>query len=290
MMKTCVVVWMCCAVTLTTMCVVGVFGCNEAVCASVVSKCMLTQSCNCHHFKQNRTCSRDCYHCLDYLYHDCCSCVEMCPKANTSESSLASKSHVEDLTEGQHDLFTVLTEERDHLLRWTSYSFPLKVVIMESIGVHSDPMKNNGSDGIDVEKDTAVNCTVAYMSQCMSWNKCKSSCTSMGASSYRWFHDGCCECVGTYCINYGINESKCLQCPLTPENSVNQEIDEHEANGDPNAATDERISDYDSEDNRHTEEENGSHNTLTSNEKTEKSEKQTNKKSNENQNEKKENV
>ena len=30
-----------------------------------------------------------------------------------------------------------------------------------------------------------VNCTVAYMAQCMSWNKCKASCTSMGASSYR---------------------------------------------------------------------------------------------------------
>lgn len=54
----------------------------------------------------------------------------------------------------------------------------------------------------------AVNCTVAYMSQCMSWNKCKNACMSMGASSYRWFHDGCCECVGFTCLNYGINESR----------------------------------------------------------------------------------
>ena len=30
---------------------------------------------------------------------------------------------------------------------------------------------------------------------------------------YRWFHDGCCECVGNTCINYGINESRCLECP-----------------------------------------------------------------------------
>jgi hypothetical protein len=226
------------------------------------------------------------YECLTNSVHKCVA--EMCPKANTTDSSLASKSHVEELTEAQHDLFSVLTEERDHLLRWTSYSFPLKVVVMESIASqpHTDVMKNNGSDGIDIEKDIAVNCTVAYMSQCMSWNKCKSSCTSMGASSYRWFHDGCCECVGSYCINYGINESKCLQCPLSPENSVNQEVDEH----DPNAATDERISDYDIDDNRNNEEENGSHNTLTSSEKSDKTDKQTNKKSNDNQNEKKENV
>lgn len=53
-----------------------------------------------------------------------------------------------------------------------------------------------------------LNCTVAYMSQCMSWNKCKNSCKSTGAASYRWFHDGCCECIGQMCINYGINESK----------------------------------------------------------------------------------
>lgn len=49
-------------------------GCNEAVCASIVSKCMLTQSCKCD-FKTNSTCSRLCYLCLDYLYNECCSCV-----------------------------------------------------------------------------------------------------------------------------------------------------------------------------------------------------------------------
>lgn len=53
-----------------------------------------------------------------------------------------------------------------------------------------------------------VNCTVAYQSQCMSWNKCKHHCQTMGSSSYRWFHDGCCECIGDTCINYGINESR----------------------------------------------------------------------------------
>lgn len=53
-----------------------------------------------------------------------------------------------------------------------------------------------------------LNCTVAFMSQCLSWIKCKEQCQSMGANSYRWFHDGCCECVGEHCINYGINESR----------------------------------------------------------------------------------
>lgn len=59
-----------------------------------------------------------------------------------------------------------------------------------------------------LKQDLTLNCTVAFWAQCMSWKKCESSCQSMGASSYRWFHDGCCECIGQYCIMYGINESR----------------------------------------------------------------------------------
>ena len=70
-----------------------------------------------------------------------------------------------------------------------------------------------------------MNCTVAFMEQCVPWNKCKQVCQSMGASSYRWFHDGCCECIGNTCINYGINESRCLNCPLKIYNI--QEYDDY---------------------------------------------------------------
>ena len=52
------------------------------------------------------------------------------------------------------------------------------------------------------------------MSDCMPYNKCKSSCASMGASKYRWFHDGCCECVGPNCVGHGFDTSQCLQCPI----------------------------------------------------------------------------
>lgn len=47
--------------------------CNEAVCASVVSKCMLTQSCKCD--LKNCSCCQECFQCLSYLYNECCSCV-----------------------------------------------------------------------------------------------------------------------------------------------------------------------------------------------------------------------
>lgn len=41
----------------------------------------------------------------------------------------------------------------------------------------------------------------------------------MGCCCFRWFHDGCCECVGHTCINYGINESRCLECPGEDEDN-----------------------------------------------------------------------
>jgi hypothetical protein len=36
----------------------------------------------------------------------------------------------------------------------------------------------------------------------------------MGASKMRWFNnDGCCQCIGNTCLDYGMNESKCQRCP-----------------------------------------------------------------------------
>jgi hypothetical protein len=51
----------------------AVNSCNEAVCASVVSKCMLTQSCKCD--LKNCSCCKECFNCLGDLYSECCSCV-----------------------------------------------------------------------------------------------------------------------------------------------------------------------------------------------------------------------
>lgn len=49
------------------------YSCNEQVCASIVSKCMLTQSCKCD--SQNYSCCRECFTCLGHLQLECCSCL-----------------------------------------------------------------------------------------------------------------------------------------------------------------------------------------------------------------------
>jgi len=193
------------------------FSCNEAVCASIVSKCMLLQSCKCE-LQPDCTCCKKCFECLDYLYSECCSCVDMCPKPNVTIHELSKKSHVEELDESIPTLFQALTDQEDAQNRWSIFTFPIDIDMTsfqplnkKTITLDSSQLAQSTlSDGSLV----TVNCTVAYMSQCMSWNKCKASCTSMGASSYRWFHDGCCECVGNQCINYGINQSRCEDCPI----------------------------------------------------------------------------
>jgi len=202
--------------------------CNEAVCASVVSKCMLTQSCKCD--LKNCSCCKDCFSCLGELYSECCSCVDMCPKPNDTSSALSKKSHVEIFSDPIPALFTALMSEADTQERWITVTFP--------VDFYTDPYRpklekefkywtQSAEQEVAPVKDViTLNCTVAYMSQCMSWNKCKQSCKSTGAQSYRWFHDGCCECVGDTCINYGIDESRCLNCPEPKEED--EDLDEDE--------------------------------------------------------------
>ncbi|KAJ3660483.1 hypothetical protein Zmor_004931 [Zophobas morio] len=205
--------------------------CNEAVCGSIVSKCLLTQSCKCD--LKNCTCCKDCFSCLSYLYDECCSCVDMCPKSHEiNESPLSKKSHVEDFMEPVPGLFDVLTQYPDPEMRWNSTTFPIDIdashygtkreikIHMQSAEQEVAPIKSN---------IITLNCTVAFLKGCMNWVKCKTSCQTMGSSSYRWFHDGCCECIGQNCINYGINESRCRECSLNDlSDEVEEDVDEDE--------------------------------------------------------------
>ncbi|XP_078043721.1 twisted gastrulation protein homolog 1-A isoform X2 [Augochlora pura] len=194
--------------------------CNEAICASVVSKCMLTQSCKCD--LVTCACCKECFSCLSYLYDECCSCVDLCPKPNITDNPLSKKSHVEDFSEPMPGLFQALTAEPDAHERWLTFTFPVDFDMSLFTPKHDKEMKYHMQTADEEAHPLkpnvmTVNCTVVFMAQCNSWNKCRASCQSMGATSYRWFHDGCCECIGDTCINYGINESRCIHCPLDKE-------------------------------------------------------------------------
>lgn len=108
-------------------------------------------------------------------------------------AEMQKKSHTEEF-EGASALFRAMSSSPNegYSYSWSVVSFPL------------DDSDQLGS---------GLNCTVLYLDHCTSWNKCRQTCLKTGATSYRWFHDGCCECVGEHCINYGVNESRCRLCP-----------------------------------------------------------------------------
>lgn len=169
------------------------YSCNEQVCASIVSKCMLTQSCKCD--LKNCTCCKECFNCLNYLYSECCSCVDMCPKPNETQQARQLTS-LTDKLEGFPALFDALTMDQDAEERWVSFTFPVdfpEALIDKNpiYGVIDSPdqdlnklLKQHGDFELKNNVVT-VNCTVAYVSQCLSLGKCRSQCIDMGASNMR---------------------------------------------------------------------------------------------------------
>nr|XP_033785389.1 twisted gastrulation protein homolog 1 isoform X3 [Geotrypetes seraphini] len=100
------------------------WGCNKALCASDVSKCMIQELCHCRPSDGNCSCCKECMLCLGTLWDECCDCVGMCNPRNYSDTPPTSKSTVEELHEPIPSLFRALTEG-DTQLNWNIVSFPI---------------------------------------------------------------------------------------------------------------------------------------------------------------------
>ena len=154
---------------------------------------------------------------------------------------------VSDFPESVPQLWDALTEGEDEQERWTTVTFPVDILKpLQAAAKAAIRKKKKGQEGQGANPDdpalsnivniesvlpegmTTVNCTVAYLRQCMAEKKCEMSCQSMGAASYRWFQDGCCECVGHGCINYGLNESRCAECSFEDDEDFPEEISDEE--------------------------------------------------------------
>ncbi|XP_078607342.1 twisted gastrulation protein homolog 1-A-like [Branchiostoma floridae x Branchiostoma japonicum] len=210
-----------------------VWCCNEALCAPDVSRCLLLETCNCKPTEDNCTCCQDCFKCLHRLWDECCDCVAMCKK-NHTRAAASSKSSISDLTDPIPSLFKALTDpSQDTHLKWTIMRIPADGDTPAISAHHFFHVKEKLQQGEDVlledqlidkslpdlpvlspphHNSTQDLCTVVFFDDCMSDDKCKMSCESMGASRYRWFHNGCCQCIGPDCKNYGLNKVKCSNC------------------------------------------------------------------------------
>ena len=72
---------------------------------------LLHQSCKCD-LQPDCTCCKQCFECLDYLYSECCSCVDMCPKPNVTIHELSRMSHREPLEGSIPTLFQVRQRQK----------------------------------------------------------------------------------------------------------------------------------------------------------------------------------
>ncbi|XP_028606113.2 twisted gastrulation protein homolog 1 isoform X1 [Podarcis muralis] len=196
--------------------------CNKALCASDVSKCLIQELCQCRPVEGNCSCCKECMLCLGTLWDECCDCVGMCNPRNYSDTPPTSKSTVEELHGPIPSLFRALTEG-DTQLHWNIVSFPVAeelshhenlVSILESVNhpQHQNVSVSSNNVHTPFSSDKEATCTVVYFDDCMSVHQCKSSCESMGASKYRWFHNACCECIGPECIDYGSKTVRCTNC------------------------------------------------------------------------------
>ena len=99
---------------------------------------------------------------------------------------------MDDIESSSRTLWDALTEGEDIYQPWKTLTYPV--------------------DDRDTSSESTtehLNCTVAFWQSEMADMKCQKSCVSMGAAGYRWFTDGCCQCIGHDCINYGLNEARC---------------------------------------------------------------------------------
>jgi len=198
--------------------------CNKELCASIVSYCLIQDLCSCHPTK-NCSCCAECALCLGDYYRHCCDCVGMRKSVNYTAGLSLTTSTVALLDDPSPELFESLTERVMPKLKYTILRFP----ITQELAVHDkmenskfqmqDGIRRNGNEPgesqvyqvLERSYNLAV-CTATYFDQCFSLMECKASCDSMGATSFRWFHTGCCECVGHTCLNYGNPYPKCKEC------------------------------------------------------------------------------
>ncbi|VDK52640.1 unnamed protein product [Anisakis simplex] len=77
-------------------------------------------------------------------------------------------------------------------------------------------------DKVATESKSGTFCTVVYLDKCISHEQCSRQCLILGASMLRWFHTGCCECIGHTCLPYGSNIARCKYCTEFDEDTHSQ--------------------------------------------------------------------
>ncbi|XP_072271189.1 twisted gastrulation protein homolog 1-A-like isoform X1 [Pyxicephalus adspersus] len=193
--------------------IASVTGCNKALCASVVSKCLLQELCQCSMKGDDCPCCQDCTMCLGSLWEQCCSCVGLCSEHKGNRKLAARRSSVEDLPFPLQSLFQSLCElQGDAAVEWNIHTLPVSKELSQMSHMDHILLSTHSAFPSPPSVNLSAICTVMYFKPCMTMRRCQESCEVTGSSRYRWFHNGCCQCVGPDCYGYGNKDPLCQQC------------------------------------------------------------------------------
>ena len=172
--------------------------CDVKNCAYMVSKCIFLGACNCTIELEDCSCCDECKTCLGRSLFTQCAC--QCLGKNCLGSDAMSENTVHLLDMPIPSLFDALTETKG-LYPWMPQSVP-----------QFSAMTRKYPNGIFSEKPQSE-CPSVFFDSCMPMYKCSSSCSSMGSSVMRWFHNGCCNCFGgERCDDLGSVVPQCRNC------------------------------------------------------------------------------
>ena len=92
------------------------------------------------------------------------------------------------------------------------------------------PSSNSSKPSSSSQVEFDVNCTIIYLAKCMSMHNCRINCGMMGASTFRWFHNACCQCIGPCELYpYGNDRAMCRQCTDVDMPEI-LKLEEHDEN------------------------------------------------------------
>uniref|UniRef100_A0A8C5PJJ6 Twisted gastrulation n=1 Tax=Leptobrachium leishanense TaxID=445787 RepID=A0A8C5PJJ6_9ANUR len=202
------IVAVCCSIISTTT------ACNKALCASDVSKCLLQELCQCQIKDGSCPCCQECSLCLGSVWEQCCDCVGLCSEDKKARRQSARRSSLEALPVPVPSLFQALSgvQEGDPNLGWSAHSLTITEEFNQKSHVDHILLGDHKVAPSPPLVNVSGICTVLYFNPCMSMRRCHQSCESVGSSKYRWFHNGCCQCVGPDCYGLGSKEPLCHQC------------------------------------------------------------------------------
>ncbi|XP_060111383.1 twisted gastrulation protein homolog 1-B-like [Heteronotia binoei] len=193
-------------------------GCNKALCASDVSKCLLQEVCQCEANHAGCPCCQECAFCLGNLWESCCECVGLCDERPASAPRSAQRSSMHNLMSPVPSLFRALMaiSDNDPPVGWSILTLPVDEELRQNhvetshllLGPHTSlaPPDTKGPN------TTAPPCQAIFFNECLSMSRCHAAGQSVGAWRYRWFHNGCCQCLGPDCRGYGGAQAQCSNC------------------------------------------------------------------------------